>query len=83
MRIRVKLFANLQDLLPPGTGTAGTELEVQEDVTPNQIIDRLRVPRRSAHLVLRNGVYLGPEERDRAVFREGDVLAIWPPVAGG
>lgn len=83
MKIRVKLFASLQDLLPPGTGSAGTELEVQEGVTPNQIIDRLRVPRRLAHLVLRNGVYLDPEERDRAVIRDGDVLAIWPPVAGG
>lgn len=83
MKIRVKLFASLQDLLPPGTGVGGAELEVASEITPNEVIDRLRVPRRSAHLVLRNGVYLEPEERDQAVFHEGDVLAVWPPVAGG
>ena len=27
--------------------------------------------------------YIEPEYRDEAIFKDGDVLAIWPPVAGG
>ncbi len=37
----------------------------------------------TAHLVLLNGVYLTPEQREQATFKEGDTLAVWPPVAGG
>ena len=47
------------------------------------MIDRYNVPREMAHLVLLNGVYIKPEDRDKAVFNDGDTLAIWPPVAGG
>jgi sulfur carrier protein ThiS len=34
-------------------------------------------------LVLVNGVYIPPERWQTQVLNEGDVLAIWPPVAGG
>jgi molybdopterin converting factor small subunit len=35
------------------------------------------------HLVLVNGVYVPPAERLSFTPKEGDVLAIWPPIAGG
>ena len=35
------------------------------------------------HLVLVNGVYIYPEKRATHTLVEGDVLAIWPPIAGG
>jgi molybdopterin converting factor small subunit len=35
------------------------------------------------HLVLVNGVYIAPDQRDTRVLQEGETLAIWPPVAGG
>ena len=35
------------------------------------------------HLVLVNGVYVPPAERATRTLEEGDVLAIWPPIAGG
>jgi sulfur carrier protein ThiS len=35
------------------------------------------------HLVLINGHYVPPEQRASRVLNEGDVLAIWPPIAGG
>lgn len=83
MRIRLKLFATLGDYLPPGTPVQGVEIDASDGETAHQILDRFEVPRRMVHLVLRNGVYIEPEDRDRAVLKDGDVLAVWPPIAGG
>lgn len=82
MRITFKLFATLMDYLPPTAAKHSVTLEVNDAVTPNQLIDRFSVPRSQVHLVLVNGVYLPEAERDKPL-REGDALAIWPPVAGG
>ncbi len=81
--LRVKLFASLHVYLPAGSVRNETMLEVPADITPNALLDRLQVPREMAHLVLRNGVYLQPRERDHPVFGPGDAFAVWPPVAGG
>lgn len=83
MRIRLKLYATLGDLLPNGARENALQIEVDDGVTANQIIDQHHVPRQMAHLVLHNGVYVAPEQRDQSLIKEGDVLAIWPPVAGG
>ncbi len=85
MRIRVKLYASLSSLLPKGIKPHdGFELEVPDGYTPNQLIDQLEVPRPMAHLVLRNGTYIKAEDRDSPkVLEDGDVFAVWPPIAGG
>jgi sulfur carrier protein ThiS len=41
------------------------------------------MPMKLVHLVLVNGVYVPPEQRATRALCEGDVLAIWPPIAGG
>lgn len=83
MKITLKLFASLRDLLPPDASWTGVQIEVPAGATPNQIIEQFHVPCAMAHLVLHNGVYLAPKERDQPVLSEGDVVAIWPPIAGG
>lgn len=83
MKITLKLYAMLGDYLPEGSDKHAAVVEIPEDATAHQIIDRFQVPRQLAHLVLVNGVYLEPDERDRPVFKDGDTLAIWPPIAGG
>jgi len=82
--ITFKLYATLQDLLPAGTRRNAIGIEVPGNVTLNEIIDRFKVPRELAHLVLVNGHFQCEADRDqRGALKEGDVLAIWPPVAGG
>ena len=84
MKIKFKLFATLQDLLPAGAVKNAIDIEVADDASLNDIIDQYRVPRELAHLVLVNGVFYCDTDRDdRQVLKENDVLAIWPPVAGG
>lgn len=82
VQITFKLFATLMAHLPPAAVKHAVILEVEDTVTPNQLIDRFAVPRAEVHLVLVNGVYLAEGERDTPLH-EGDALAIWPPVAGG
>ncbi len=47
------------------------------------VIDRFNLPPKLVHLVLVNGVYVGPPARAGHVLAAGDELAIWPPIAGG
>ncbi len=83
MKITLKLFANLREYLPPDAVENGVEVQVEDDATPNEVIDEYRIPRQLAHLVLLNGIYIEPQKRDTSLFKDGDTLAIWPPVAGG
>ncbi|MFK8081263.1 MAG: MoaD/ThiS family protein [Granulosicoccus sp.] len=84
MKITFKLYATLQHLLPAGAVKNAVEIEVADDVTLNDVIDMYKVPRELAHLVLINGVFQCEADRDKPqVLKNDDVLAIWPPVAGG
>jgi thiamine biosynthesis protein ThiS len=83
MKIAFKLFASLTDYLPPDRQGNRVELDVEGDTTIANLIARYRVPERSAHLVLVNGVFVPPSERASRRLAEGDELAIWPPIAGG
>ncbi len=83
IRLRVKLFASLHVYLPDGAECNEVTVEYPAGITPNALLAELGVPREMAHLVLRNGVYIKPVERDRPVLGDGDAFAVWPPVAGG
>ncbi|MEN8803721.1 MAG: MoaD/ThiS family protein [Thiogranum sp.] len=79
----MKLFANLGDLLPADSRGNSMEIEVADSATANQIIDLLQLPRQKVHLVLQNGLFVEPQDRDLPVIKEGDAIAFWPPIAGG
>lgn len=85
VRIVLKLYASLTDYLPEKGRDQRHELDVDvaEGTTVTQVIERFALPPRLVHLVLVNGVYVAPEARPATALREGDALAIWPPVAGG
>ncbi len=83
MKIQLKLYALLSDYLPAGADRNAVQIEIDGQTTAFDVIDRFHIPRELAHLVLLNGAYLKPEERAKPAFKEGDTLAVWPPVAGG
>ena len=58
-------------------------LDVAPGASIAEIIEPFAMPPRLVHLVLVNGVYIAPAERATRTLVDGDVLAIWPPVAGG
>lgn len=84
MQIRLKLYATLTDYLPPAARRDNqVALEVDAAATIDSILAPFNIPPKLVHLVLVNGVFIPPPERATRTFREGDVLAIWPPIAGG
>jgi len=84
MKITFKLYASLTDYLPPEARRGNRiELDVPPSATIATIIEPYGLPIKLVHLVLVNGVYIPPEQRATRTFVDGDVLAIWPPIAGG
>lgn len=84
MQITFKLYASLGEFLPADKRRGNQmALEVGAGATIAQIIEPFKLPMKQVHLVLINGSYVAPEDRATRALAEGDVLAIWPPIAGG
>ncbi|MGI9133032.1 MAG: MoaD/ThiS family protein [Rhodoferax sp.] len=84
MRITLKLFASLTDYLPAASRyTNLVEIDVPDAASIAQVLEPYRLPPALVHLVLVNGHYIAPEQRASKQLTGGDVLAIWPPIAGG
>jgi sulfur carrier protein ThiS len=84
MQITFKLYASLTDYLPPDQRRSNAmALDVAEGASVAEVIEPFALPMKLVHLVLINGHYVPPEERGTRRLAPGDVLAIWPPIAGG
>jgi len=83
MQVQLELYASLMRYLPPEAVRHRVRLDVPPGTTAGALLDRYQVPREQAHLVLRNGVFLHRQERESTALEEGDLIAAWPPVAGG
>jgi molybdopterin converting factor small subunit len=83
MKIRLRLFAALRDYLPPGQPSNEMALDVAEAMSLQAVIDLMSLPAKRVHLVLVNGYHVPPGGYGGTFLKEGDVVAIWPPVAGG
>ncbi len=70
------------EYLPETADGNSIELTVSDTQTPNQLLERYKVPREEAQMMMCNGVFLPVEARGQPL-REGDVLSIWPTIQGG
>lgn len=82
MEVTFKLYASLAPYLPPGTIGNKVQLQVPAGTTAVEVLEQHGVPTAQVHLVLVNGLFVPPSERDNPLD-EGDELAVWPAVAGG
>jgi len=83
MKITLKLYASLMPYLPETDQRHAVDIEIDPSDTPYQVIDAVGIPRELAHLVIVNGLFVCGDDRHKPQFKEGDVLAMWPEVAGG
>lgn len=79
MEVEVKLFATLRDYLPKGSGKFSCKMEIDGQTRIRDLLERLKIPKEIPKIILVNGVH-GKEDQ---ILREGDVVSIFPPVAGG
>ncbi len=83
-KVTFKLFATLQDFLPvEARKTNALTLDLADGMTVAQVVERFALPPRLVHLVLIDGHFVSPADRAGRVLKDGETLAIWPPVAGG
>jgi molybdopterin converting factor small subunit len=77
--VEVRLFATLTQFLPAGS-TAGTAvLDLPDGATIADLTRRLGIPPGLERVLLLNGANVGADAR----LRSGDVVDIFPPLAGG
>ncbi len=74
MNVRVKLFATLQD-----HGAGSQDLEVEENAVLRDVIEKLDLPEDIPLIAIVNGRHAGFDHR----LRDGDEIALFPPIAGG
>ena len=79
MRVDVHLTATLRRFLPPGTIGDHVRLDLPAGTTVGQVVHSLRVPDDLERLTVVNGRDAGPDQ----VLSEGDMLSLFPPLAGG
>ncbi|MBI4594753.1 MAG: MoaD/ThiS family protein [Candidatus Tectomicrobia bacterium] len=79
MKVEVRLFATLQKHAPQGCQPRGFELELNGEATAGEVLDRLSISRQLPLILLVNGIH----SEQKGAIKEGDVVSIFPPVAGG
>jgi molybdopterin converting factor small subunit len=79
VKVEVRLFVSLRKYLPPGASGHKVLLELESGSTIAHVLRRLKIPEGLAKITLRNGVH-APRETPLA---DGDVLSLFPPIAGG
>jgi molybdopterin synthase sulfur carrier subunit len=79
MRVEVHLFALLERYLPAGSEGDGTALELAAGTTVGDVVTALKIPRELSCVTVVNGRDAPLEQ----VLRPGDVLSMFPPLAGG
>ena len=84
MKITLKLFAGLTDRLPPAARTSHrVDLDVEAASTVLDVVRHQGIPESQCAIVLVDGVWVAAPDRPTRALSEGQVLSIWPPVAGG
>jgi molybdopterin converting factor small subunit len=79
VRIEVRLFATLVPYLPPDSRDGAALLELPEGSTVRDVVRRLGIPPDFERVTLLNGGDSAPD----APLHSGDVLSVFPPLAGG
>ncbi len=79
MKVEVQLFATLAAYLPAGAGGDSVTLDVRDGTTITELVRLLGIPDDVECLMVVNGHDAPPEHR----LTNGDVLSMFPPLAGG
>jgi len=74
MKVKIKLFASLREY-----GPEEQIIELPDNATIEDVINLLNLPKKIPLLRIVNGEHRPPKHH----LKEGDDLALFPPIAGG
>ena len=76
IKITIKFFAGLREY-----GPVKEEIEIPTTADLSYIIERYNIPMsKKKIIILINGI---PQHNKEFKFKDGDIVAIFPPIAGG
>jgi sulfur-carrier protein len=78
MNVQVNLYATLA-LQTTRRGAETEHMEIEDGTSVGAILDRLGVSRDAPKIIFLNGVHADLE----TVPKDGDRIAVFPPIAGG
>jgi sulfur-carrier protein len=79
MKVEVSLYGTLVQYLPKGAQGRTAIMDCPDGATVGQVIGRLGIPKPHPAMLLVNGIHTDPDTQ----LQEGDLLALFPPLAGG
>jgi len=79
VRIEVRLYATLRRYCPAPDQENSLLLQVPEDMSLNDLLERLKVPKQEAKILFVNN----RSQSIDYVLQDGDRVGIFPQVAGG
>jgi len=79
VKVEVHLTATLRAYLPTGTRGDRVVMDVPVGTTVDQVVHSLGIPSELERLTVVNGHDAAPDQP----LSEGDVLSLFPPLAGG
>jgi len=77
--IDVQLYFDLAQYLPAGTKEKKFPMTLAEGTTIQNLLNKLGLPEEITKVIVVNGLSANTERK----LQEGDVVAIFPPLAGG
>ncbi len=79
MKIEIALYASLSQYLPAGAEYRKAMITARDGATAREIMGQLGIPQDHPNILLVNGTQAGPDR----VLKDGETLAVFPPLAGG
>lgn len=80
MKLRVMLFADFAEKMPPEQDMSGAaEIAMPEGATVGDVLDRFDISHETAYTILLDGRHA----RKSAPIPEGAELCVFPPIVGG
>jgi molybdopterin converting factor small subunit len=79
MEIEVRLYATFRDLLPEGPYNFSLIKDVREGTTLKELSSLLNLPEEIPKIFVVRGSIVD----ENYVLKEGDIVSIFPPIAGG
>ncbi len=79
MKIELHLFASLSAYLPADAKDRTCIIEAPSGIFVKDVVDKMKIPRAHVKLIFLNGI----RAKDTDPLKDGDRLALFPPIGGG